>query len=106
MLWLAVLNLGSLRSPFVPDAYAWVGTIWLATLLFANLKRPTVSALGAMAVLVFALSQVFDGILLPGQATPAWMLTVTLAIQVVALDGERLGASGNRCGACDARRSS
>lgn len=85
MLWLAVLNLGSLRSPFVPDAYAWVGTIWLVTLLFASVRRPTFAALGVTVLLIAALSQVFDGMLSPGQTTPTWMLGVTLAIQIVAL---------------------
>jgi hypothetical protein len=35
IIWLALLNLASFRSPFLPDGYAYVGTLWLVTLLFA-----------------------------------------------------------------------
>jgi hypothetical protein len=33
--WLALLTLGSLRSPFAPDGYAMAGTLWLLTLIAA-----------------------------------------------------------------------
>ncbi|HXG69280.1 MAG TPA: glycosyltransferase family 87 protein [Gemmatimonadaceae bacterium] len=35
MQWLALLNLGSFRSPFVPDAYGLMGSVWLVTLMAA-----------------------------------------------------------------------
>ena len=34
--WLGLLSLASFRSPFVPDAYALVGTLWLLTLVAAE----------------------------------------------------------------------
>ena len=84
-LWLAVLNLGSLRSPFVPDAYAWFGTIWLVALAWAGLRHRTVVVSLAFVVIVLGLSLVVDGILAPGQATPIWMILLTLPIQLAAL---------------------
>lgn len=39
IVWLALLNLASFRSPFLPDGYAYVGTLWLGTLLFASIPR-------------------------------------------------------------------
>jgi hypothetical protein len=37
--WLALLTLGSLRSPFVPEAYAMPATFWLLTLIAAETPR-------------------------------------------------------------------
>ena len=34
--WLGLLSLASFRSPFVPDAYALIGTLWLLTLMAAE----------------------------------------------------------------------
>lgn len=84
-LWFALLNLGSLRSPFVPDAYAFFGSAWLAILVWAGLTRRTVAAAAALGVLLFAFTRVFDGLLAEGAATPTWMLLVTLAVQVAAI---------------------
>jgi hypothetical protein len=39
--WLAVMNLASFRSPFLPDAYGPVGTYCLGAVLVAALARPT-----------------------------------------------------------------
>ena len=38
-LWLGLLSLASFRSPFVPDAYGLVGTLWLLTLIAAERHR-------------------------------------------------------------------
>jgi len=35
--WLALLNLASLLSPFVPDAYAVLGTLWLLILVMSEM---------------------------------------------------------------------
>jgi hypothetical protein len=37
--WLALVILASLRGPFVPDAYAMVGALWLLTLVAADAQR-------------------------------------------------------------------
>jgi alpha-1,2-mannosyltransferase len=37
--WLALLTLGSLRSPFVPEAYAMPATFWLIILIAAEMPR-------------------------------------------------------------------
>jgi hypothetical protein len=84
-LWLALLNLGSLRSPFVPDAYAFFGSVWLATLVWSGLTRRTAAAGALLAILFAGFTRVFDGMLPDGATTPAWMLGLTLAIQVGAL---------------------
>ncbi len=82
-LWLALLNLGSFRSPFVPDAYALMGTTWLLTLVAAEWTRVTAwRATGfALAAVMFAL--VFDGIWMT--APPRWAVVVTLVNQLIAL---------------------
>lgn len=36
LVWLALLQLGSLRSPFTPDTYARVPLLWILTLLLAG----------------------------------------------------------------------
>ena len=85
MLWLALLNLGSLRSPFVPDAYALVGTVWLGTLVVAGLERRTIGIAAVAAVLWLAFTRVFDGLLPDGVPAPTWMLVASLLIQVAAV---------------------
>lgn len=84
-LWLALLNLGSLRSPFVPDAYAFFGSVWLAILAWAGLTRHTVLATLLVGALAVGFTRVFDGLLAEGSPTPTWMLGVTLAVQLSAL---------------------
>lgn len=85
MIWLALLNLGSLRSPFVPDAYALVGTLWLGSLLVARQRRLTPLALVAAAVSWFAFSRVFDGLLPDGASPPTWVVATTLVVQLAAV---------------------
>lgn len=82
-LWLALLNLGSFRSPFVPDAYALMGTTWLLTLVAAEWAAVTAwhALFIAFAAVMFAL--VFDGIWTSDP--PRWVVVVTLVNQVLAL---------------------
>lgn len=82
-IWLGLLNLASLRSPFVPDAYGYVGTLWLLTLVAAERQRPLREWLG-FAALAAAFSIVLDGGVVP-VPVPAWMVLATLTIQIVAI---------------------
>ena len=69
-LWLGVLSLASFRSPFVPDAYGLVGTLWLLTLIAAERRRP-VEWIG-LVVAGGVFSIVVDGGVVPSPV-PAWM---------------------------------
>ena len=54
LVWLAVLTLATLRSPFLPHAYAGFPPLWLATLLAAQARpstRTLALVIGAFAVL-------------------------------------------------------
>ncbi len=80
--WLGLLSLASFRSPFVPDAYALIGTLWLLTLIAAegHWQAPGRIALvigGAITMLVL------DGGAIP-IPVPAWIMAATLALQVAA----------------------
>lgn len=46
-LWLALLTLGQLRSPFLPWHYGVISTLWLLLLLMASLKGWTLGVAGA-----------------------------------------------------------
>jgi hypothetical protein len=81
--WLGLLNLASFRSPFVPDAYAYVGSLWLGTVLVGARRRVTAALLGATVVGWWALSRVFDGV--TRTSTPAWLALLVMAIQGLAL---------------------
>jgi hypothetical protein len=80
--WLGLLNLASFRSPFVPDAYAYIGTLWLGTVLVGAQRRVTVALVGATAVGWWALSRVFDGV--TRASIPAWLTVVVIAFQAIA----------------------
>jgi hypothetical protein len=81
--WLGLLSLASFRSPFVPDAYALFGTLWLLTLVAAEghwrtRGRIFLVVAGAAAMIVL------DG----GPVTapvPAWIMAATLGVQLVAI---------------------
>jgi alpha-1,2-mannosyltransferase len=80
--WIGLLSLASFRSPFVPDAYALIGTLWLLTLIAAegHWQAPGRIALvigGAITMLVL------DGGAIP-IPVPAWIMAATLALQVAA----------------------
>ena len=82
--WLALLNLGSFRSPFVPDAYAAMGTIWLLTLLVAGRdERPLGWRSLAPLGLILLLSLIVDGFI-PANP-PVWITLLTLANQLLIL---------------------
>ena len=81
--WLALLNLGSFRSPFVPDAYALMGTLWLLTLIAAGRSAITIWQTAAFVVAAAAFAIVLDGFL--PQNPPAWIVAGTLAVQIAAL---------------------
>lgn len=80
--WLALLNLASLRSPFVPDAYAYIGTLWLGTLLVADLPRAGARSIAVCTTAWLLLSLVFDG--LAAVPPPAWMVVLSLITQLLA----------------------
>ncbi|MET0212080.1 MAG: glycosyltransferase family 87 protein [Vicinamibacterales bacterium] len=81
--WLGLLSLASFRSPFVPDAYALVATLWLVTLVAAegHWRVPGRLALVAAGV---ATMIVLDGgvIKLP---VPTWIMVATLVWQIAAI---------------------
>jgi hypothetical protein len=78
--WLGLLNLASFRSPFVPDAYALIGTLWLLTLLAAEGHWRTTGRL-ALAVAAAATFVVLDGGVLP-DPVPSWIVTGSLVAQI------------------------
>ena len=80
-LWLGLLSLASFRSPFVPDAYGLVGTLWLLTLIAA--ERPRLYEWSALIAAGAAFSIVLDGGLVP-TPVPVWMTLTSLAIQLAA----------------------
>jgi hypothetical protein len=82
-LWLALLNLGSFRSPFVPDAYALMGTTWLLTLVAAEWRSATGARALALAAAAVMFALVFDGIWVA--EVPRWVVLLTLGNQLLAL---------------------
>lgn len=82
-LWLALLNLGSFRSPFVPDAYALMGTTWLLTLVAAEWTRVTAARALSFAAAAVMFALVFDGVWMT--EPPRWAVVVTVVNQVLAL---------------------
>lgn len=49
-LWVALISLGALRSPFVPDTYALIGPLWLWVLLVAEKRGQDLPKLVALFV--------------------------------------------------------
>jgi hypothetical protein len=58
--WLALLTLGSLRSPFVPEAYAMPATFRLLTLIAAEMPRLSWKHVAALVSLGVLLSTVLE----------------------------------------------
>jgi len=58
--WLALLTLGSLRSPFVPEAYAMPATFWLLTLIAAEMSRLSWKHVAALLSLGVMFSTVLE----------------------------------------------
>jgi alpha-1,2-mannosyltransferase len=81
--WLGLVSLASFRSPFVPDAYGFVGTVWLLLLIAAE-GRPRPGGWTALGVAAIAFTLVLDGGLVPAPV-PVWMSAGTLVIQIAAL---------------------
>ena len=80
--WLSLLTLASLRSPFVPDAYGYIGTLWLLTIVAAE-HRWKGSMWIAFAAAAIAVSIVADGALTA--PVPTWIVLLSLAIQVLVI---------------------
>jgi alpha-1,2-mannosyltransferase len=82
--WLALLNLGSFRSPFVPDAYAAMGTIWLLVLLVAGRRNREIGWRSLVPLLaIVPLSLVVDGFI--PMNPPLSIVALTLANQLLML---------------------
>ena len=62
---LALLNLASFRSPFLPDAYAFVGTFWLGTLIVARSDAFDWRVLTFFVVLWMAMAPIWGGLDVP-----------------------------------------
>ena len=80
--WLALLSLAAARSPFLPDAYATLGGLWLLTLLAAEGGKAA-RQLG-LALVAGAFCVLLDAQALP-DPLPAWLLALTLGIQLSVL---------------------
>ncbi len=82
MVWLALLNLASFRSPYVADAQATMGTLWLLSLVIASCHlRGARLALAVVAWIGWALT--FEGIAPHERSVP--LLIFTLALQLAAI---------------------
>ncbi|MDQ3419244.1 MAG: DUF2029 domain-containing protein [Acidobacteriota bacterium] len=82
MLWLALLNLASFRSPYVADAQATMGTLWLLSLVIASCHlRGARLVLAVAAWIGWALT--FEGIAPHERSVP--LLIFTLALQLAAI---------------------
>jgi alpha-1,2-mannosyltransferase len=80
-LWLALLTLAALRSPFAPYTYAPFGAVWLLGLLAAEGRHRWWSYGGmAIAAVVFAIERQF-----PDGPIPKSMVLVPLACQLALL---------------------
>lgn len=82
-IWLGLLSLASFRSPFVPDAYALVATLWLVTLVAAE-GHWRLPGWIALAVAGASTMIVLDGGVIP-VPVPAWIIVASLAWQVLAI---------------------
>jgi hypothetical protein len=81
--WLGLLTIGSLRSPFVPDAYGMVATFWLLTLLAAEPARLSARQVAALVLCAVAFSIILDNNLSP--SPPRTIVVFSLARALLAL---------------------
>ena len=82
MTWLALLNLASFRSPYVADAQATMGTLWLLSLVIAA-RRPRGWRLALAVIAWIGWALTFEGIAPHDPSIP--LLIVTLVLQLGAL---------------------
>ena len=80
LVWLALLQLASLRSPFTPDTYALFGMLWILVLLLADCEE--VSKRVGFAFLIVLANLVVPTIPI---VTIEWLLGITLVHQLVFL---------------------
>lgn len=84
MLWLGILCLATLRSPFAPE-YTGIGTLWL--LAMARGIAPKRVAISALVVTAFILLQGFPPIGGPAMASalslPSQLVTIAIAVLAV-----------------------
>jgi hypothetical protein len=79
IVWLTLLNLAAMRSPYVGDGYAQVGTLWLLALVVSQGRR------SRMQLLAFSTGFVLLAVTFEGFAPahpPAWMTTFSLVTQL------------------------
>jgi hypothetical protein len=85
ILWLALLNLASFRSPYVADAQATMGTLWLMSLLIACEEwRGRRLAFAAAAWIGWAIA--FEGIAPHENSVPLLVFTFTAQIAALAFN--------------------
>lgn len=82
LVWLALLQLGALRSPFVPDVYAQFTLLWILTVLLALGGSRRATWLGAVGI-VLANAVVPTVPLMPVRWLVALTLTHQLAFMVL-----------------------
>ena len=79
LVWLALLNLPAVRSPYVGDGYGQVGTLWLLVLTASRQRRTRAQ------LWVLSLALVLWGVTLEGFASarpPAWMIVFSIVTQL------------------------
>ncbi len=81
--WLGLLSLASFRSPFVPDAYALFGTLWLLTLVAAEGHWQAGGRIALVVGGVIAMT-IIDGGPIP-VPVPAWIMVATLCVQLAVI---------------------
>jgi hypothetical protein len=87
IVWVALLNLASFRSPFLPDLYAYPGVYLLMALLVAAMPRVnvrTVLLVGLAWVLLTPLDALLTLAFLPGRSDI--LLTLLVQVAVIAMN--------------------
>jgi alpha-1,2-mannosyltransferase len=79
--WLALLSLAAFRSPFTPDVYAFLGTVWMLTLFAARARTPRALGLWLLGIVPFLWTA--SGI--AGGDPPAWLLLAGTGTQLAAI---------------------
>lgn len=79
LVWLALLNLAAVRSPYVGDGYGQVGTLWLLVLT-ASQQRRTRAQLWVLSLALVLWAVTLEGFA-PAQP-PAWMIVFSIVTQL------------------------